>query len=143
MSAFQLTSQATEDLDRIWWFIAVDNQEAADRLEREIIATSLKLFFPNSGSTWSSNPRVNSGRTYLGRSGATSAVMILPLQGMKHELTSLRIVVQTVYEHYNQLVGTALKGRRDKRLSTLNRLVHSQLRSGLRLSGYTVRATKR
>lgn len=40
MSApFQLTPQAIEDLDGIWWFIAEDSHEAADRVEREIIAT--------------------------------------------------------------------------------------------------------
>jgi Arc/MetJ-type ribon-helix-helix transcriptional regulator len=38
MSAFQLTPQATKDLDGIWWFIAADNHEAANRVEREIIA---------------------------------------------------------------------------------------------------------
>jgi plasmid stabilization system protein ParE len=43
MCAFQLTPQATEDLDRIWWFIAADNQEAADRVEREINATCQRL----------------------------------------------------------------------------------------------------
>jgi plasmid stabilization system protein ParE len=30
---FQFTPQATEDLDAIWWFIAKDNREAADRVE--------------------------------------------------------------------------------------------------------------
>jgi plasmid stabilization system protein ParE len=35
---FQLTSQATEDLDAIWWFIAKDNRDAADRVELEIVA---------------------------------------------------------------------------------------------------------
>jgi plasmid stabilization system protein ParE len=44
MSApFQLTPQATEDLDGIWWFIAADSQEAADRVEKEIIATCRRL----------------------------------------------------------------------------------------------------
>jgi plasmid stabilization system protein ParE len=32
-SPFQLTTQATEDLDAIWRFIAEDNREAADRVE--------------------------------------------------------------------------------------------------------------
>jgi hypothetical protein len=32
MSApFQLTPQATEDLDAIWWFIAEDSRKAADQ----------------------------------------------------------------------------------------------------------------
>jgi len=40
MSApFQLTPQATEDLDGIWWFIAQKSMESADRVEKEIIAT--------------------------------------------------------------------------------------------------------
>ena len=44
MSApFQLTPQATEDVDAIWWFIAKDNRDAADRVEREIAATCLRL----------------------------------------------------------------------------------------------------
>jgi plasmid stabilization system protein ParE len=35
MSApFQLTPNATEDIDAIWWFIALDNQEAADALTK-------------------------------------------------------------------------------------------------------------
>jgi plasmid stabilization system protein ParE len=37
MSApFQFTPQATEDLDTIWWFIAEDSRDAADRVEIEI-----------------------------------------------------------------------------------------------------------
>jgi plasmid stabilization system protein ParE len=37
MSAgFEFTPQAAEDLDAIWWFIAEDNREAADRVEAEI-----------------------------------------------------------------------------------------------------------
>lgn len=44
MSAtFQLTPHATEDLDGIWWYIAQRSQEAADRVEREIIATCRRL----------------------------------------------------------------------------------------------------
>ena len=44
MSApFQLTPQATEDLDGIWWFIEEDSGEAANRLEMEIIATCRRL----------------------------------------------------------------------------------------------------
>lgn len=40
---FQLTPQATEDLDAIWRFIAEDNRDAADRVEMEIIATCRRL----------------------------------------------------------------------------------------------------
>ena len=40
---FQFTPQATEDLDVIWWFIAKDNRDAADRVEMEIIATCRRL----------------------------------------------------------------------------------------------------
>ena len=44
MSApFQLTPQATEDLDGIWWFIGERSREAADRVESEIIATCRRL----------------------------------------------------------------------------------------------------
>lgn len=44
MSArFQLTPEASEDLDRIWWFIARDNRSAADRVEEEIVATCDRL----------------------------------------------------------------------------------------------------
>jgi plasmid stabilization system protein ParE len=44
MSApFQLTPQATEDLDAIWWFIRGDSGEAADRVEAEIINTCRRL----------------------------------------------------------------------------------------------------
>jgi len=32
---FQLTAQAIEDLDDIWWFIQEDSKEAADRVEIE------------------------------------------------------------------------------------------------------------
>jgi plasmid stabilization system protein ParE len=38
-AAFPVTPQSTEDLDAIWWFIAEDNRDAADRVEREIVAT--------------------------------------------------------------------------------------------------------
>jgi plasmid stabilization system protein ParE len=41
--AFQLTPQATEDLDAIWWFIAEGNRDAADRVEMEILATCRRL----------------------------------------------------------------------------------------------------
>lgn len=40
---FQLTPQAAEDIDAIWWFIAEDNKEAADRVEREIVSTCWRL----------------------------------------------------------------------------------------------------
>ena len=40
---FQLTPQATEDLDAISWFIAADNRDAADRVEMEILATCRRL----------------------------------------------------------------------------------------------------
>ena len=40
---FQFTPLATEDLDAIWWFIADDNPEAADRVEMEIVATCRRL----------------------------------------------------------------------------------------------------
>jgi plasmid stabilization system protein ParE len=40
---FQLTPQAVEDLGGIWWFIAEDNRDAADRVETEIFATCRRL----------------------------------------------------------------------------------------------------
>jgi plasmid stabilization system protein ParE len=40
---FQLTPQATEDLDAIWWFIAEESRDTADRVEMEIIATCRRL----------------------------------------------------------------------------------------------------
>jgi len=44
MSAlFQLTAQAIEDLDSLWWFIAEDSREAADRVEIDIVATCRRL----------------------------------------------------------------------------------------------------
>jgi plasmid stabilization system protein ParE len=44
MSApFRLTLQAIEDLDGIWWFIAEKNQDAADRVEAEILAACRRL----------------------------------------------------------------------------------------------------
>jgi plasmid stabilization system protein ParE len=44
MSAqFELTPQAAEDLDAIWWIIAEDNRDAAQRVEMEIIATCQRL----------------------------------------------------------------------------------------------------
>jgi plasmid stabilization system protein ParE len=52
MSArFQLTPQASEDLDRIWWFIAQENRDAADRVEEEIVAACERLArFPLMGT---------------------------------------------------------------------------------------------
>lgn len=40
---FQLTPQATEDLDAIWWTIAEDNRDAAERVELEIFTTCQRL----------------------------------------------------------------------------------------------------
>jgi plasmid stabilization system protein ParE len=40
---FQLTTLAAEDLDRIWWFIATDSTDAADRVEEEIASTCRRL----------------------------------------------------------------------------------------------------
>jgi antitoxin ParD1/3/4 len=40
---FQFTPQAAEDLDGIWWFIARDSREAADRVEAEMIITCRRL----------------------------------------------------------------------------------------------------
>lgn len=42
-AAFQFTPQAVEDLDAVWWFIAENNREAADRVESEILATCHRL----------------------------------------------------------------------------------------------------
>jgi antitoxin ParD1/3/4 len=42
-AAFQFTPQAAEDLDEIWWFIAEDNRDAANRVELEIVATCRRL----------------------------------------------------------------------------------------------------
>jgi plasmid stabilization system protein ParE len=40
---FQFTTQATEDLDTIWWFIAEHSRDAADRVEMEIVATCRRM----------------------------------------------------------------------------------------------------
>jgi plasmid stabilization system protein ParE len=40
---FQLTPQAIEDLDAIWWTIAEDNRDAAERVETEILAACHRL----------------------------------------------------------------------------------------------------
>jgi plasmid stabilization system protein ParE len=40
---FQLTPQAIEDLDGIWWTIAEDSRDAAERVEMEILATCHRL----------------------------------------------------------------------------------------------------
>lgn len=42
-AAFEFTSLATEDLDAIWWFIAADSRDAANRVEAEIAATCRRL----------------------------------------------------------------------------------------------------
>jgi plasmid stabilization system protein ParE len=42
-SSFQLTPQATEDLDGVWWAIADENRDAAERVEVEIVATCNRL----------------------------------------------------------------------------------------------------
>ncbi|MGD0567680.1 MAG: type II toxin-antitoxin system RelE/ParE family toxin [Candidatus Sulfotelmatobacter sp.] len=40
---FELTPQATEDLDASWWTIAEENRDAAERVELEIIAACHRL----------------------------------------------------------------------------------------------------
>ena len=40
---FRFTPQAVQDLDAIWWFIAEDSRDAADRVEMEIVATCRRL----------------------------------------------------------------------------------------------------
>jgi plasmid stabilization system protein ParE len=42
-ASFQLTPLATDDLDVIWWIIAEDNRDAAERVEMEILATCHRL----------------------------------------------------------------------------------------------------
>jgi plasmid stabilization system protein ParE len=42
-AAFQLTTQATEDLDAIWWIIPEENRDAAERVETEILTTCRRL----------------------------------------------------------------------------------------------------
>lgn len=42
-ASFELTPLAAEDLDGIWWFIAQDSRDAADRVELEIVATCRRL----------------------------------------------------------------------------------------------------
>jgi len=42
-ASFEFTSLAIKDLDAIWWFIARDSQEAADRVELAIVATCRRL----------------------------------------------------------------------------------------------------
>jgi plasmid stabilization system protein ParE len=43
IARFELTHQAAEDLDAIWWIIAEDSQDAAQRVEMEIIAACRRL----------------------------------------------------------------------------------------------------
>lgn len=40
---FELTPQAAEDLDAIWWFIADDSRDAANRVEAEIVGSCRRL----------------------------------------------------------------------------------------------------
>jgi plasmid stabilization system protein ParE len=40
---FQLTPQDTQDLDAIWWIIAEESRDAAERVEIEILATCRRL----------------------------------------------------------------------------------------------------
>ena len=40
---FQLTSQAIEDLDAIWWTIAEDNRDAAERVPRHTGAGEIEI----------------------------------------------------------------------------------------------------
>jgi plasmid stabilization system protein ParE len=40
---FQLTPQASEDLDAIWWIIAEESRDAAERVETEILVTCHRL----------------------------------------------------------------------------------------------------
>ncbi len=40
---FQFTPQATQDLDDIWWHIAKDSRDSADRVEFEILSTCGRL----------------------------------------------------------------------------------------------------
>jgi plasmid stabilization system protein ParE len=42
-SPFELTPQATDELDEIWWFIAQDSIDAANRVEQEIVDTCRRL----------------------------------------------------------------------------------------------------
>jgi plasmid stabilization system protein ParE len=42
-SLFQLTPQAIEDPDAIWWTIAEDNRAATERVEMEILETCQRL----------------------------------------------------------------------------------------------------
>ena len=42
-ASFEFTPQAIEDLAAIWWFIAEDNKEAADRVEMEIVGACRRL----------------------------------------------------------------------------------------------------
>src|SRR5258708_521258 len=42
-ASFKLTALATEDLDGIWWFIAADNEDAANRVETGIVSMCRRL----------------------------------------------------------------------------------------------------
>ncbi|HYA17179.1 MAG TPA: type II toxin-antitoxin system RelE/ParE family toxin [Bryobacteraceae bacterium] len=41
--SFQLSPQAVEDIDEIWWFISQDDLNAANRVEGEIVAACRSL----------------------------------------------------------------------------------------------------
>jgi plasmid stabilization system protein ParE len=50
-SPFQLTPQASNDLDAIWWTIAEQSQDAAGRVEMEILSSCRLLAkFPRMGT---------------------------------------------------------------------------------------------
>jgi plasmid stabilization system protein ParE len=42
-SPFELTPQAADDLDEIWWFIAQHSIDSANRVEQEVVATFRRL----------------------------------------------------------------------------------------------------
>jgi plasmid stabilization system protein ParE len=53
-AALVLSPRALEDLDEIWWFIAQDNVDAAERFEQRIRQTLCRL---------AENPGIGHGRT--------------------------------------------------------------------------------
>jgi plasmid stabilization system protein ParE len=58
---FQLTPQASEDLDAIWWRIAEDSRNAAERVDLEILATCHRL---------AKHPRIGTKRQDITAAGA-------------------------------------------------------------------------
>ena len=56
-SPFQLTPQASEDLDAIWWTIAEHSQDAAGRVEIEIVASTYVFHSPLVTSDLAPNPK--------------------------------------------------------------------------------------